>query len=161
MHFNFWLIPVAGLIPLFTGFIWYNPKVFGNTWMKSAGLNEESMKGANMALIFFLCYVFGCILSSALMTIVIHQFGFNSVMQGDTTQVTADYMKHFSETYGNRFRTFKHGALHGTISGFFIAMPIIGTAALFERKGFKYIAVHTGYWMLTLALMGGVLCAYM
>lgn len=161
MQLNYWLILAAGLIPLLTGFIWYNPKVFGNTWMKSVGITEDSMKGANMALIFFLCYVFGCIIASALMTIVIHQFGFNSVMQGDNTPETADYIKHFYETYGNRFRTFKHGTLHGTIAGFFIAMPIIGTAALFERRGFKYIAIHTGYWMLTLALMGGVLCAYM
>lgn len=161
MQLNFWLILVAGLIPLVTGFIWYNPKVFGNAWMKSAGLDEEKMKGANMPLIFLLCYLFGVILASVLMTIVIHQMGFNSVMQGDNTPETAAYMKNFFETYGNRFRTFKHGALHGTISGFFIAMPILGTAALFERKIFKYIAIHTGYWMLTMALMGGVLCAFM
>ncbi len=161
MQLNFWLILVAGLIPLITGFIWYNPKVFGNAWMKSAGLDEEKMKGAKMPLVFLLCYLFGVILASALMTIVIHQMGFNSVMQGDNTAETAAYMKNFFETYGNRFRTFKHGALHGTISGFFIAMPILGTAALFERKKFKYIAIHTGYWMLTMALMGGVLCAFM
>ncbi len=161
MQFNFWMILVAGLVPLFTGFIWYNPKVFGNAWMKSTGLDEEKMKGANMGLIFGLCYLFGCILASALMTIVIHQFGFNSIFQGDTSSTSAAYMQHFFDTYGNRFRTFKHGAFHGTISGLFIAMPIIGTAALFERKGFKYIAIHTGYWMLTLALMGGLLCAFM
>ncbi len=161
MQLNFWLILVAGLIPLVTGFIWYNPKIFGTAWLKSAGLDEEKMKGANMPLIFGLCYLFGVLLASALMTIVIHQMGFNSVLQGDATPETATYMKNFFETYGTRFRTFKHGALHGTISGLFIAMPILGTAALFERKGFKYVAIHTGYWMLTMALMGGVLCAYM
>jgi hypothetical protein len=161
MQLNYWLIFVAGLIPLVTGFIWYNPKVFGNAWMKSAGLDEEKMKGANMVLIFGLCYLFGVMLASAVMTVVIHQMGFSSVMQGDTTPETTAYMKNFFETYGSRFRTFKHGAFHGTISGLFIAMPILGTAALFERKGFKYVAIHTGYWMLTLALMGGVLCAYM
>ncbi|MBL0358908.1 MAG: DUF1761 domain-containing protein [Chitinophagaceae bacterium] len=161
MQLHFWLILIAGLIPLITGFIWYHPQVFGNAWMKAAGMNEESMKGANMALIFGLCYLFGCMLASAIMTIVIHQFGFNSVMQGDNSPETAAYMNNFFETYGNRFRTFKHGALHGTISGLFIALPILGTCALFERKGFKYIAIHTGYWMLTLALMGGVLCAFL
>jgi hypothetical protein len=161
MQLHFWLIFVAGVIPLVTGFVWYNPKVFGNAWMKSAGMTEENMKGANMPLIFGLTYLFGCILASALMTIVIHQFGFNSVMQGDNTPETAAYMKNFFETYGNRFRTFKHGALHGTISGLFIALPVLGTCALFERKSFKYVAVHTGYWMLTMALMGGVLCAFM
>jgi len=161
MQLNFWLIFVAGLIPLITGFIWYHPKIFGNAWMRSAGLTEDSLKGGKMGLIFGLTYLFGCILASALMTIVIHQMGFSSALQGDTSAETAAYMKQFFETYGNRFRTFKHGALHGTISGLFIAMPVLGICALFERKNFKYIAIHTGYWMLTMALMGGVLCAYM
>ena len=129
--------------------------------MKSAGLDEDKMKGANMALVFGLCYGFGVMLASAVMTIVVHQFGFNSVMQGDETPETAVYMQHFFDTYGTRFRTFKHGAFHGTISGLFIAMPILGTAALFERKGFKYVAIHTGYWMLTMGLMGAVLCAFL
>ena len=160
MQLNFWLVFVAGFIPLVTGFIWYNPKVFGNAWMKSAGMTEESMKGANMILIFGLCYLFGVMLAIAMMTIVIHQMGLFSALQGDKTPETAAYMKNFFDTYGSRFRTFKHGALHGTISGLFIALPVLGTCALFERKGFKYIAVHTGYWMLTMALMGGVLCAF-
>ena len=76
MQLNFWLVFVAGFIPLVTGFIWYNPKVFGNAWMKSAGMTEENMKGANMILIFGLCYLFGIMLATALMTIVIHQMGF-------------------------------------------------------------------------------------
>ena len=161
MHVNFWLIPVAGLIPLLTGFTWYHPKVFGTAWMKTVGFTQESMKGANMALIFGLTFLFGCMLASAVMTIVIHQFGFNSVMQGDNSPATAEYMKNFFEVYGSRFRTFKHGALHGTITALFVALPLTGIVALFERKTFKYVAIHTGYWILTLALMGGVLCAYL
>ncbi|MEM1124806.1 MAG: DUF1761 domain-containing protein, partial [Bacteroidota bacterium] len=31
--------------------------------------------------------------------------------------------------------------------------------ALFERRGWKYIWIHTGYWFITLALIGGLLCA--
>ncbi len=161
MQLNFWLIFIAGLIPLLTGFTWYHPKVFGNAWMKSTGLTEESLKGGKMGLIFGLTYLLGCMLASALMTIVIHQMGFNSVFQGDNSPEAAAYVKQFFETYGDRFRTFKHGAFHGTIAGLFIAMPLLGINALFERKSFKYIAIHTGYWMLTLALMGGVLCAYL
>ena len=37
---------------------------------------------------------------------------------------------------------------------------VIGINALFERKGFKYIAINAGYWILCLGLMGGVLCAF-
>jgi len=133
--------------------------------MRSIGATTESLKGANMALIFGLCYLFGVMLSVALMSLVIHQMHMMSVFKGDTTMVEPNsesslYVKHFFDTYGTRFRTFKHGTLHGTIAGLFIALPIIGTLALFERRGFKYIAIHVGYWVLTLALMGGVICQF-
>ena len=59
-----------------------------------------------------------------------------------------------------KFRTFKHGALHGTMAGIFIALPILGTNALFERKGWKYILINTGYWTVTLAIMGGIICQF-
>ena len=65
------------------------------------------------------------------------------------------------EKYGTTFRTFKHGAFHGTLAALFISLPIIGTNALFERKSFKYVAINVGYWMLTMALMGGVVCAFL
>ena len=35
---------IAALIPLLVGFIYYNPKVMGNAWMKETGLNEEQLK---------------------------------------------------------------------------------------------------------------------
>ncbi|HRN41812.1 MAG TPA: DUF1761 family protein [Vicingus sp.] len=31
---------------------------------------------------------------------------------------------------------------------------------MFERKGFKYIAINSGYWIITLGLMGGVICQF-
>ncbi|MEQ1553960.1 MAG: DUF1761 domain-containing protein [Ferruginibacter sp.] len=156
-----WLLLVAGFIPLIVGFVWYNPKVFGYAWMKTIGKTEDDLKGANMALIFGLTYLFGCMLAMALMSIVIHQWGFNSVFQGDTSVESASYTKHFFETYGDRFRTFKHGVLHGSITGTFLALPIIGTNALFERRSAKYVAIHVGYWVVTMALMGGLLCQFM
>ena len=62
--------------------------------------------------------------------------------------------------FGDRFRTFKHGALHGTLIGLLFVTPILGTIALFEQKSFKYVAINGGYWVITLALMGGVLCQF-
>jgi cytochrome b561 len=66
----------------------------------------------------------------------------------------------FMEKYGKLYRTFKHGAFHGVLAGIFFAMPITGIVALYERRSAKYIFVHVGYWTLTMALMGGVICAY-
>ncbi len=100
-------------------------------------------------------------LASGLMMIVIHQFGFYSAMQGDNSPDAAAYMKNFFYTYGGRFITFGHGALHGRMTALFFALPIIGSIALFERRRFKYVAIHVGCWFVTMLLMGGVLCAFL
>jgi hypothetical protein len=76
---------------------------------------------------------------------------------GDPENAKASF-EAFMADYGNDFRTFKHGALHGTIFGIAGALPIIGTIALFERKSVKYIFVNAGYWIVTLAVMGSLLC---
>jgi Protein of unknown function (DUF1761) len=161
MQLNYWLILATGIIPIIIGFLWYNPSVMGNKWMETVGITDESMKGANMLLIFILSYLFGCMLSLALHTAVIHQMGFTSSLEGDKTPEVASYIKTYFENYGNRFRTFKHGALHGTITALFIALPVIGVNALWNRKSAKFIFIHVGYWVVCMGLIGGVLCAFM
>jgi len=166
MTFNWYILFVAALIPMIMGFIWYNPKVLGSAWIKAAGMDEEKMKGANMALVFGLAYVLSVLLALGLTPIVIHQLGIFSLLSGDP-----DLMKPGSESnnvfvglmqkYGTNFRSFKHGALHGTIATILIVLPIFGTNALFERKSFKYVAINIGYWIITMALMGGTICAFL
>lgn len=165
MHINFLVLLIAAVVPMIVGFIWYNPKTLGTAWMKAAEVSEDKMKGANMALIFVLSFVFAYLLAMAEQFMVIHQYHVYSIFQGDPTMsdpnsATSLMINDFMAKYGNNFRTFKHGALHGTIAGLFVALPIIGTNALFERKSFKYIFINAGYWTITLALMGGVICAF-
>ena len=163
--FNLPILAAAAVIPLIVGFVWYNPRTFGTFWMKEAGVSPDSAKGANMFLIFGLTYVFSFFAAFALSAIVIHQAGFVSLMQGqpgfmepgsDTTKLIEEFMT----TYGDRFRTFKHGVLHGSMTGIALALPILGINALFERKSFKYIAINVGYWIVSFALMGGVICQW-
>ena len=156
MEMNFLILFATALIPLVIGFIWYNPKVFGNAWMKAADMTEEKMKGANMGIVFGLSYLFSILLGSALMGIVIHQWGVFSLLGGNPEALTTGVAADFMAEYGTNFRTFKHGLLHGII-----ALPILATNAMFERKGFKYIAVNAGYWIVTMGLMGGVICQFM
>ena len=66
----------------------------------------------------------------------------------------------FFNKYGTNFRTFKHGVFHGVLAALFCVWPVIGFNALFERRGWKYVAIHVGYWVITFALMGGVVCAF-
>ncbi|HRG57880.1 MAG TPA: DUF1761 domain-containing protein [Bacteroidia bacterium] len=157
-------ILIASLVPLILGFIWYNPKTLGNAWMNAAEMTEDKMKGANMALIFGLTFVFSFFLAFAVQFMVIHQWGVFSVLANepgfnDPNSEVGLFIKDFMAKHGNNFRTFKHGVLHGTISGFTVALPIMGINALFERKSFKYIAINVGYWTICLALMGGIVCS--
>lgn len=165
MDFNLFAFAGAALIPMIIGFIYYNPKVLGNAWMEAAGLTEEKLKGANMPLIFGLSYVFSLFLAFGLYPIVVHQLGFKSVLMNEPglNEVGSEmnnYLVNFMSKYGRNFRTFKHGALHGAITAFFVALPIMATNAMFERKGFKYVAINLGYWIITIALMGGVVCQF-
>ena len=39
-----WLSVIVGaFVPMVMGFIWYNPKVFGNAWMKSLGITYHGI----------------------------------------------------------------------------------------------------------------------
>ena len=160
MEFNILAIIVAAVSALVVGFVWYNPKVFGNAWMKAADVTEEKIKGGNMGKIFVLAMVFAFLLAVSLQMLVIHQTGAYSMIGGQVTDQTLPSFQAFMDDYGNTFRTFKHGALHGVLAGLFIALPIIGTNALFERKSAKYILINSGYWIVTLAVMGGIICGW-
>ena len=162
---NLAVIFSAALIPLLIGFIWYHPKVFGTTWMKAAGITEEDGKNANMALIFGLTYFFSLMLALIFQILVIHQVHLKSLfflqpIHDPNTEAGALF-KSVMDQYGESYRTLKHGAFHGTIAGFFIALPLVAINALFERKGFKYIAVNSGYWIVSFAIMGAVVCAFL
>ena len=162
---NFIIFPLTALLPLVIGFIWYNPKVLGTAWMKAADVSEDKMKGANMPLIFGLTYLLSLAATLIIYTIVVHQVHMNSILMNEVGFGTEgseiqNFLTDFMAKHGKNFRTFGHGALHGTIAGFLFVTPIMAINAMFERKGFKYIAINAGYWIICLALMGGLICQF-
>ncbi len=164
MPTNFWMFFVTALIPLIIGSIWYNPKVFGTTWMRVNGFKEEDLQGANMAVIFGLSFVFGVLISAALSSIVIHQGGVMQMMMPAAAESGSAAQQQFNDLmtqYGTAHRSFGHGALHGGFTVVILILPIIAINALFERRGWKYIFIHAGYWFVSLTLMGGVLCQFL
>jgi hypothetical protein len=163
--FNILVIFLAALVPLVVGFIWYNPKVLGTAWMEASGMTPEKGKTGNMPLIFGLTYLFSVFLAFAMSTMVVHQFHLRSILMNepglnDPNSEVGMMVKAFMDKYGTNFRTFKHGMLHGFLGGVMIALPMIGVNALFEQRGFKYIAINVGYWVVSMTLMGGVICAF-
>jgi hypothetical protein len=156
---------LAALIPLVIGFIWYNPNVFGNAWLKASGTSPERPSGNKMILTFVLTYVMGFFLAFLLHGLVVHQFGLMSLAQPESgaaadTPEMRDHLLQVFDLYQHKFRSFGHGAFHGVILGLFFVLPVVSIIAMFEKKGFKYVAIHVGYWVITLALMAGVVCKY-
>ena len=155
---NFLAILVASLSTLVVGFIWYGP-LFGKAWLFENGFTEESLKNSNMLKIFGLTFVFSLMFAFIMQVLVIHQFGALGMTGGDVTQAKQSYVD-FMADYGNAFRTYKHGALHGFISGIFLAFPMIAINGLFERKSWKYILIHSGYWLVCMTIIGAIVCGW-
>lgn len=161
MPTNFYMFFIAGIIPLIIGFIYYSEKVFGTKWMKVNGFTKEKLAEGNMVAILGLAYLMSVILSFGMSGIVIHQPSVFQVMMPDVMEAgsTAEAtFNDFMATYGDRHRGYAHGAIHGIIFTIFIALPIIAINALFEHRGWAYIGIHFGYWLLTATAVGALLC---
>ncbi len=145
------------------GALWYGP-LFGKASMEEAGMTIEKIEDANMAKIYGVATVFSILFAGGILPIVVHQMGAYGTLANlgvDTAgSETNLYFADFMAKYGNEFRTFKHGALHGAMTGIFMALPLIGTNALFERKSWKYIFINAGSWLVSATLVGGVISAW-
>lgn len=162
MPTNFWMFFVVALIPLMVGAFYYNDKIVGNTWKKVNGFTDEDLSGANMGLIFGLTYLCSVIIAFFLQTVVIHQSGVFGVLMPDAMESGSETQKLFNDLmaqFGDNHRSFKHGAMHGAMAALLLIAPALGINAMFERRGWKYVLIHAGYWVISLALMGGILCA--
>ncbi len=162
MPTNFYMFFIAALIPLLVGAVYYHPKAIGGPWMRVNGFTDADMEGANMAIIFGVSYLMSFLAAFILSTLVIHQAGVVQMMSPAIAESGSVAQQQFNELmaqYGNDHRSFGHGFLHGGFLTVFLILPIITINTLFERRGWKYILIHTGYWFLTLGLMGGLLCS--
>ena len=63
--------------------------------------------------------------------------------------------------YAELHRSFGNGAVHGAMAALLGALPIPTINSLFERRGWKYIMVHFGYWLITMILISGAVCQFL
>jgi hypothetical protein len=166
MGHNLPVLAIAALIPLIVGSAWYSPLLFSKAWMEATGITPEKAKNSNMVVSMALLYVCSFFIAFTLMFIVIHQFGFQSMLQDHPGKAaiadpTTDMGKAIAtvwQGWGHSFRTYKHGALHGALTAVFFALPFISSMAVFEQRGWKYILITWGFWFINLTLMGAVIC---
>lgn len=161
MEYNLLAILVAALSSFVVGFVWYNPKVFGTIWMKEAGLTQEQIEKGNLLKIFGLTFIYSFMLAFMMPSLVIHQMGPIGMIGGpDMIAAAKPSYAAFIADYGDAFRTYKHGALHGFISGIFIALPIVSINGLFEHKTWKHMSIQAGYWIINMTIMGSIICGW-
>lgn len=125
---------LAAASALLVGFLWYNPKTFGTAWMKGVGLTEEQLATDNMPLRFGLAF---------LMALLISVF-VASIGAGHIEEVLPPW---------------QHFGYHGAQLGIIVVLPILVIISLFEQVDFKTIAINTGYWVVTLGVMGMIIGA--
>ena len=163
MPTNSYMFFVSALIPMFIGFLYYSDALFGKTWRQLNGFTKEDLEKGNALAIMGGAYILCVLLSVMVSSLVIHQgHTLQMMLPSGATELPEDLKVVFMDLmakHGENHRSFQHGVIHGAISGVFLAIPLIGVNALFERRGWKYIMIHSFYWIITLGLMGGLLCA--
>ena len=160
---NLLVLALSAFIPLVIGFIWYNDMVFGKAWLAARLLTEE--REGNLPVTLISSYILSLMLAFGLQFAVIHQFHIFSILINEPGIATPgspmnNFYVDFMTKYGHNFRTFKHGAFHGVLVGIFMALPVAGINALHEGRGIKYLLINGGFWILSLALMGAVICHF-
>lgn len=159
---NWVILLISGIIPIAVGALYYGP-LFGKSWMDVNGFREEDLEGANMAFILGISFILSCLLAFALSGVVLHQSGVFQLMSGDLregSEQAQQMLEQFMNVYGETHRNFGHGALHGALAAITFALPLIAINGLFERRGGKYIGIHFGYWLVSLTIMGGIICHF-
>lgn len=167
MKLNFLAIGIATLVPNIIGMIWYHKSLFGKLWQAETGqsMDPEAMKG-RIAKIMIVSLIMSFMVAMALNPMVIHQMGVGSLVAGDaaTMKALATGAKLDVSVNGvelnvmDNFRTFKHGAFHGVLYGILLILPITAIGAMYENRSWKYSLMTGGYWIVNMAIMGGIIC---
>lgn len=139
-EFNWPAVLVAAIVPMVIGFLYYHPKVVGGAWMKANGFTLEGMNPPKPVL-----YGIALLLSFMLAMYM----SLNVTGPGQDTAPD-----------GHSFATFGHGVVHGVLINLTVLLPVLGTLSIFEKRGWNWVFVNMGYWIITLSVMGGILSAW-
>ncbi len=144
LNMNWIAIIVATLVPSIVGFIYYN-LIFKNAWLSSLGRTEEEMEPNNPAVTYGLGFVTAFIIANAL---------------NFTIQLTHKDINDKGELFVNSNFWFGHGALHGAMMALTLVVPVIISLGMFQKAGGKNIALNCLFWVICLAIMGGIVDAW-
>jgi hypothetical protein len=129
---NYLAILVSGLLLWFLGAIWYSPVVFAKPWMEILGIKKGESKQSGLILGMVASFIGDVVLSFILAHII---FWANAT-------------------------GFANGCVLGVLVWIgFIAAPNL-PQGIYERRPFKLFAINSGYWLVGLFIVGGLLAAW-
>lgn len=121
------LAVVLGAVAFFVvGAVWYTA-LFGKAWQKASGLTQEQLEGANMPMIFGLCFLFELLISLTL--------GHNIARTDPPDHVVMMMAVGFALG---------------------IMIPAIGINYLYLRKTAAHFFIDAGHFIVGMAAMGAV-----
>ena len=152
-------------VPLILGFVWYDPRFFGKAWAAaSTNAGEVEIESARMPLIFISAYILAFMVAYLLPEMMLHQSGLHQLLGTEPVFITDPTLRAAYDVAAiansHSLHSFGHGALYGTVLGLFLAVPIVGIPSLFDGRDWKYIGIKASYWVVSLALMGGLMCQF-
>ena len=104
-------------------------------------------------------------IAMTLPAVVIHQMSVYSMLNGqpelkDPASKLNSLLHTLMSEYGQQFRTFKHGALHGAILSLFFVLPLTLLPKVKENKPIRQYLPDILFWLISLSLMGGTICGF-
>lgn len=131
---NYAAILVAAIAPMLLGMVWYSPALFGKTWVKLLGKNEQEMKkmGKQATNGYILTFV-----SALIMSYVLAHF--------------VDY-------------TMSTTAIQGVETGFWLWLGFVATTGMinfvWQNKHRNLYVIDNGYHLVSLMVMGAILAMW-
>lgn len=145
---------VAAFVPVLLSYLWYSPMLFGKAQEGGA------LSAGQQALSLFVRLLFGFFLAFSLATTVVHQTHLFSLLADVDPEEAKLFLEPAMAKYGNLYRSFGHGVLHAVMAALFFALPVLVFSAIGEGRKLRSQLVHLGFLVLSMAIMGGIICAW-
>lgn len=131
LHLNHLAVVVSALILWFLGAFWYSPLLFAKPWVAIVGRKMgEKPKGVWKGML-------GSLIGDLLLAFV---------------------LDHFILWSGGA--TFGWGALIGFITWLGFVVGPLYPQSIYEGRPFTYFAINSGYWLVGLTVVGGLLAVW-
>ncbi|MBI5257576.1 MAG: DUF1761 domain-containing protein [Burkholderiales bacterium] len=127
LHLNPLAIAVAAALSFLIGGVWYSPILFARRWQQAAGLSDEQLKRGGMGRIFGLAYLCSLVMAANL-----------AAFLGPNASVG-------------------FGLAAGAAAGIGWVAMCFAVNDLFERRPLVLWLINSGYHVVSLTLMGGLL----